>query len=94
MDCNKISLPYDILDIIWKTYYSQYVLPIIYNQKESQLYLDKLPITYHFNMHPLTYQPSGSANMSRISNIFIKHSIEYEYNNEIIIYTADYSNNT
>lgn len=92
MESYTISLPEDILEIIWKTYYSQYVLPIIYNRKESNLYL--VPITYHFNMHPLTYQPSGSANMSRISNIFIKHSIEYEYNNEIIIYSADYSNNT
>ena len=77
MESYTISLPEDILEIIWKTYYSQYVLPIIYNRKESNLYL--VPITYHFNMHPLTYQPSGSANMSRISNIFIKHSIEYEY---------------
>ena len=62
---------------------------------ESDLYL--VPITYHFSMHPLTYQPSGSSNMSNISkssDIFIKHSIEYEYNNEIIIYTADYSKNT
>jgi hypothetical protein len=92
MESYTISLPEDILEIIWKTYYSQYVLPIIYNRKESNLYL--VPITYHFNMHPLTYQPSGSANMSRISNIFIKHSIEYEYNNEIIIYSADYSKNT
>ena len=39
MDSNKISLPDDILDIIWKTYYSRFILPIIQNQMESQLYL-------------------------------------------------------
>jgi hypothetical protein len=39
MDSSKISLPYDILDIIWKNYYSQYILPIIQNKMESKLYL-------------------------------------------------------
>ena len=39
MDSNKISLPDDILDIIWKTYYSRFILPIIQNKMESKLYL-------------------------------------------------------
>jgi hypothetical protein len=40
MDSTKILLPYDILDIIWKKYYSQYILPIIQNKKESKLYIN------------------------------------------------------
>ena len=59
MDSHTIVLPNEILDIIWKTYYSQYVLPIIQNQMESQLYLDKLPTTYNFAMNPSSYQPYG-----------------------------------
>jgi len=41
MDAGKINyvIPEDILYIIWKIYYSEYVLPIIKNKKESQLYL-------------------------------------------------------
>ena len=66
MDSHTIVLPNEILDIIWKTYYSQYVLPIIQNQMESQLYLDKLPTTYNFAMNPSSYQPDGSVNLSRI----------------------------
>lgn len=71
MDSNKINyvLPDDILDIIWKNYYSQYILPIISNRKESQLYLyflDESPIPYIFAMNPLSYQPSSSVNLSKI----------------------------
>jgi len=76
MDTSKINyvLPEDILFIIWKTYYSEYVLPIIKNKKESQLYLYCLDksisiIIYNFAMNPLSYQPSGSVNLSKITNI-------------------------
>ena len=38
MDCNKISLPDDILDIIWKTYYSQYICKsIIENYNNNKI---------------------------------------------------------
>ena len=34
---NKISLSEDILELIWKTYYSHYILPIIKNRQESEV---------------------------------------------------------
>jgi len=73
MDTSKINivLPEDILSIIWKTYYSEYVLQTITKKPESQLYLyclDEARIIYNFAMNPLSYQPSGSVNLSKISN--------------------------
>jgi len=85
----KLRLPEDILEIIWKTYYSHYILPIIKNRQESKLYLEEPQnYTYNFALSPNSYNPSGSVNLSK--TLILNTKIEYEYDGELV--THNFSN--
>ena len=61
----KITFPEEIKILIYKSYYSNFVLPIINLRKESDLYLkDEYIPQFQFALSPYSFEPSGIVNLS------------------------------